>query len=249
MSTFLAVFFAIYTSMHALVFARARAILPDRWPVRLSVVLFCLLMILAPAAVRLLERSGHEVAARVTAFIGYSWMGFIFLAFSGVLVLSLFELGAKLVSLMAGTGPLPLSHRSLASGVLAVAALLSVYGLFEARMIRVERVRIATDKLPAGMDRLKVVQVSDVHLGLIMRGERLNPIVERIIQENPDILVSTGDLVDGDMGDAVGEISDYFTQIKPRFGKFAILGNHEYYAGLSYSTDSTERFGFRLLRD
>ena len=51
--------------------------------------------------------------------------------------------------------------------VFAVVLLVCVYGYMEARSIRVERIEIKTDKLPPGVDRLKIAQISDVHLGLI----------------------------------------------------------------------------------
>ena len=64
---------------------------------------------------------------------------------------------------------------------------------------------------------------------------------------DPDILVSTGDLVDGQINDLPG-LAELLREINPRYGKFAITGNHEFYAGLNHAMDFTERAGFTILR-
>lgn len=122
-----------------------------------------------------------------------------------------------------------------------------LYGYFEARDIRTERITIRTSKLPEGIDRLRIVQLSDVHLGLIIREERLRRILDEVRKAEPDILVSTGDLIDGQMNELEG-MDKILSEIKPRYGKFAITGNHEFYAGIKHAIDFTERAGFTLLR-
>ena len=131
--------------------------------------------------------------------------------------------------------------------VFAAVLLTCVYGYREAQSVRVEHVEIKTGKLPQGMDRLKIAQISDVHLGLINGKERLQKIVDLIRAEQPDILVATGDVVDGDMAKN-GEIHELLKQVQPRFGKFAVTGNHEFYAGLAQALETIKRSGFTVLR-
>jgi uncharacterized protein len=140
-----------------------------------------------------------------------------------------------------------LAGKAASLTVLAGAVGLCCYGYLEARALRVEHLRIETNKLPAGVDRLKIAQISDVHLGLVVRSERLRLILDRVRAEAPDMLVSTGDLVDGQL-DHLDELSDDFQAIRPRYGKFAVTGNHEYYAGLAEALSFTERCGFITLR-
>jgi predicted MPP superfamily phosphohydrolase len=106
-----------------------------------------------------------------------------------------------------------------------------VYGYFEAGNIRTERLRIETAKLPAGIERLTIVQISDVHLGLIVRCKRMEKILDIVRAEKPDIFISTGDLVDAQINHLPGLV-ELLSKIEAREGKFAITGNHEYYAGL-----------------
>ena len=91
------------------------------------------------------------------------------------------------------------------------------------------------------------MQISDVHLGLIVREDRLTRILQKVKAANPDILVSTGDLVDGQVCN-LNHLSDLLKEITPRYGKFAVTGNHEFYAGLDNAECFTENAGFTLLR-
>lgn len=67
------------------------------------------------------------------------------------------------------------------------------------------------------------------------------------MEAEPDILVSTGDLVDGQIND-LSKMAEMFRAIPSRYGKFAVTGNHEYYAGLDRSLAFTEAAGFSILR-
>ncbi|MHC1744458.1 MAG: metallophosphoesterase [Syntrophobacteraceae bacterium] len=247
MRLFFLVFFSLYSLMHAFVWFRVRILLPAGGPWQKLSIVFFGLMVLAPAAVRFLERSGHEPAARVTAYIGYTWMGFVFLAFCAFVVLSLGEGLGQLISRHTFI-PNPLQTGKTATAVaLAVVALVCVHGFFEARDVRTEQILVETYKLPPGIDRIRIAQISDVHLGLIVRAYRWNQILERVRIQNPDLLVCTGDLVDGDYGGEDG-VGNHIAQIQPRYGRFAVTGNHEAYAGLDHSLSTLERFGFRVLR-
>ena len=124
----------------------------------------------------------------------------------------------------------------------------TVYGYFEARAIRVERIHLRTTKLPAAFGRVKIIQISDVHLGALIGARRLRRIVARIQALDPDLLVSTGDLVDG-QADHLDGLTRLFRELRPRFGKFAVTGNHEFFVGADRALDFTARAGFTVLRD
>jgi predicted MPP superfamily phosphohydrolase len=124
---------------------------------------------------------------------------------------------------------------------------LSIFGYFESRSIRTEHLRIETNKLPPETDQVKIVQISDVHLGLMNGNSVLKKITKKIQIENPDILVSTGDLLDGSTG-RFPRNSTVLSQIRPRYGKYAVTGNHEYYSGLDEALIFMRESGFKVLR-
>ena len=125
--------------------------------------------------------------------------------------------------------------------VLSFAA--TAYGYYEALHIRAERVVIETDRLPDGVDRLKICQITDVHLGLLIREERLARMLDVVRKEAPDMLVSTGDLVDGPLEHLPG-LLDQFRDVRPVLGKYAVTGNHEFNVGLDAALAFTKEAGF-----
>jgi uncharacterized protein len=249
MAFFVTGFFLIYGLLHLYVFLRAKVALGLGPAACIPVAFFMVVMIIAPVLVRLSENAGFGMPARITAYGGYTWMGLLFLFICSSVMVDLYRLALYAGSMIAGNpfSWLTLSRRSYFLLSVAIAAGIGLYGWFEARAIRSEHVTIVTSKIPSRISPLRIVQISDVHLGLIVRKRRLERILERVKEAHPDILVSTGDLVDGQMNDLDG-ITEQLQAVRPRFGKFAVTGNHEFYAGLGQALAFTNRAGFRLLQ-
>ncbi len=248
MRLFLLIFFAIYGSMHLYAFLKVRDVLAFGPGTGICLILFMLVMILAPVIVHYSERFGLELFARIMAHIGFIWGAVLFLFFSASIVIDLYRLSVSLAGLLLQRDlpSLSLSARYSFFIPLLISLCVSVYGYFEARDIRTERVLIKTPKIPPGSGRLKIVQITDVHLGLMVREERLRLILDKVRAEDPDILVSTGDLLDGQVCNLNG-LEEPLKDIRPRYGKFAITGNHEFYAGIENARCFIEKAGFTLL--
>jgi predicted MPP superfamily phosphohydrolase len=144
----------------------------------------------------------------------------------------------------------PFSYHGFKTATVVVLLVFAVgwYGFYEAKKIRVERVQITTQKLGAGKKRLRVAQISDVHLGLINREAALGSIISKLKPLNPDVVVATGDLVDSGILHHK-KLIELWKEIKPPVGKFAVTGNHEVYAGLHQSIEYMERCDFMVLRN
>lgn len=245
MLLFLLCYLAICGGAHAWLLLRVVRCFGLSQPIPAALAALGIFMVSAPILVRLLERQHLEVPAKVVGYLGYLWMGFFFLFLSASIGLDVLRLLLAWTGLLTGRDLAPSEPRLL--GVAMVLALAgSLYGYFEARRIRVERVTLVSAKLPAGV-RLRIAQVSDVHLGLMVGKERLAQILALVRAEKPDLLVSTGDLVDGQR-DGLQDRDRELTALQPGLGKFAVLGNHEVIAGLAPSVAFTEQDGFRLLR-
>jgi predicted MPP superfamily phosphohydrolase len=138
-------------------------------------------------------------------------------------------------------------HRFYFFACLTVTLLVVVYGIFEARRVRIEHLIVPTKKISSDIGRVRIVQISDVHLGLIIGEERIQRIVNAVKAARPDILVSTGDLVDAQL-DKIDGMATLFQEINTPYGKFAVTGNHEFYAGLDLALRFTKKAGFKILR-
>jgi uncharacterized protein len=248
MAAFLLIYFGVYGSMHAYLFWKARRALEFGWRGGLALAFLMLLQMLAPILIRLFERAGWEHAARLLAWVGYTWFAMVFLFLSYGLCIDV----AHLVLGILGAG----FHRDAARFFLpaawafglplAVSLIAMGYGLWEASAPRVERLVLHSSKMPPGT-RLVIAQISDVHLGLLVRDRYLSKVVAILEREKPDLIVSTGDLVDGDMNSLDG-LWEKLAVLHPRLGKYAVTGNHEYYAGLEQALGFTRRCGFTVLR-
>jgi uncharacterized protein len=249
MSLFFIFFFSGYGLLHLYILLKARNAFGFNVRSTLVIVCFMLLMIIAPVIVRLSEVAGLELFARGVAYVGYAWLGIVFLIVCSLIVTDLYRWVVYLISFVPGldVSRFSLSSRTYFLMALSVSILIGLYGYFEARQIRVERIVIKTPKIPARLSPLRIVQISDVHIGLIVRHERLRKIVEQVKKVEPHLFVSTGDLVDGEINGLEG-LAEILQTVNPRYGKFAITGNHEFYAGLKQAIDFTERSGFTMLR-
>ncbi|MBW6521124.1 MAG: metallophosphoesterase [Desulfoarculaceae bacterium] len=249
MTSFLLIYLSIYSVAHLYVFRKIRKALHPGKTVNRGIALFMATMIVAPIMVRLTERAGIETGARFWAYTSFSWMGLLFL----FMTLSATVDGIRFLILTAERVQKQKFTRAKISPrqLLALQAILVFavygYGLFEATDIRLERIEIASPKITKQTGRIRIVQISDVHLGLIVREGRLTRILARIQEADPDILVSTGDLVDGQLNH-ISKEAYLLAALNPPLGKIAITGNHEFYAGLQEALDFTEASGFTLLR-
>ncbi|MCX5870946.1 MAG: metallophosphoesterase [Deltaproteobacteria bacterium] len=244
------IYLSVYSFAHYYLLRKIRAAFPPDRKARIGIVLFMAVMIAAPIMIRLTERAGIETGARFLAYISFSWMGLLFLFITLAATIDVVRfviLAAEKIQrrkfIQARVSPRQLF---VVQAMLAVAVY--GYGLFEAADIRLEQIEIASPKITKRTGRIRIAQISDVHLGLIVREGRLKRIIARIQEKKPDILVSTGDLVDGQLNHLTKE-AELLAEVNPPLGKFAITGNHEFYAGLPDALDFTKKSGFTMLRD
>jgi predicted MPP superfamily phosphohydrolase len=249
MNLFLFTFFFLYSSFHLYIFLKVKSAFTLGAGITLVFILFMAVMVIAPVLVRIFERHAWETLARFLSYVGYSWLGLIFLFCTFSVLLDLYRLVIFTGGMMLRTelSSLVPSPRLAFFIPLLVTVIAAAYGFFEARSIRSEQVVITSPKIPREVNVLTIAQISDVHLGLIVREGRLRKILKEVERAQPDILVSTGDLVDGQIDNLRG-LAKLLQNIHPPYGKFAVTGNHEFYAGLDQALQFIEDAGFTVLR-
>lgn len=250
MTWFFITFFILYSGIHLYIFMKVRAAFASGLAASVISSVILLFMIFAPVIVRFAERTGHEEVARVIAFVGYTWMGAILIFFLAEILCDLFRLIMYISGILSSRNfSYALSaHRLYFSICCTITFLIVLYGIFEARQIKIEHLIVPTKKISSDIGKVRVVQISDVHLGLIIGEERIKSIVEAVQRAKPDILVSTGDLVDVQL-DNIDDLAILFQKIDTPYGKFAVTGNHEFYAGIDRALEFTKKAGFTILRE
>ena len=110
----------------------------------------------------------------------------------------------------------------------SLSILLTLYSMFEAYYVTPRNVEIHSPKLP--LERLRIVQVSDAHIGGLLTHWHFERVARLVEEAKPDVLVLTGDIVDGVMTYRERELSMLSEMAKSaKYGAFAVNGNHEYY--------------------
>jgi hypothetical protein len=120
--------------------------------------------------------------------------------------------------------------------------------LREAQQIVISRIEIPLRNLPLDMDGMTILQVSDVHYGMLTENGRLSKIVQMVNELHPDIVVFTGDLVDEKVSH-MEQMAEPLSRLRSRFGIYAVLGNHEYYAGANRIAKILGEANIHLLRN
>lgn len=117
------------------------------------------------------------------------------------------------------------------TGLLGGTAGLAAYGIAEAELDpQLTRRDIFLKDLPSGLDGLSILQLSDIHAGALMTEARLTRIARAAAALGADLVVLTGDLIDVSDQAAPG-FTRAMRDLHGRLGTFAILGNHDYFAG------------------
>ncbi len=186
---------------------------------------------------RMLVHRGYRGFASFLEITGAVWMGVLFIFVTYLLF-------ADILSFFGYFRTLSVNLRSAA---LAISCLLTIFAFiqgYRTPAVREEKIRVDDTSL-AG---LRIVQISDLHLGVISEERYLKRVVDKVNEQSPDIVLITGDIIDTDGRD--GErFKELFRQIKADKGIYAVLGNHEYYHGAEKNPAFFEESGMALLRN
>lgn len=156
------------------------------------------------------------------------WLGTFGLLLPSVLVA---DIVGGLWNLL-GSAPEALAlARGKAVAILAVVLPALAFAFLTARgRARIERLKIPVKKLGSGLHGVRVVQISDIHIGPTLDRHFLRRVVEQVNALQPDIIAVTGDLVDGSVRTLREEVKP-LSELRAPLGVYYVTGNHEYYHG------------------
>jgi predicted MPP superfamily phosphohydrolase len=186
------------------------------------------LMTLGPFLYRWLEVSADstpDLILQWTQFSLLGWIGSLFIVFffSELIQFTSQKFDPqKRIFLTEGVG------RTLLAGT----TLTSVAGFFEATAgAEVVGIPIQLETLPPAFEGLKIVQISDVHVGPLIHRGYLDRVVDQVLALKPDLIAITGDLVDGSVNQLRDQIAP-LARLRAPEGVYFCTGNHEYYSGV-----------------
>lgn len=185
-----------------------------------------LFMALSPVIAFLLPKSAVAIVIRR---ISTYWIGIMFYSLLYVVLFDLLRLIAKHTklknTLLFSRG----SVVSIGSVVVACAVATCLYGIFNARNIKVNEYSVTVNKSCGSDKHLKAVLVADLHMGYAIGVDHITNMVEKINQQDADIVIIAGDIFDNSydgMDDPEG-IKAQLKSIKSKYGVYAVYGNHD----------------------
>ncbi len=237
--------------------------LPYPWMAVVWTVLFVVAML--PLVSILLRFNRVETAINdAIAWLGYISLGFVSLLFFFLLLKDALWI-ATLVVAEIGTlfqgeaaphnallpdpdeGRKQLTGVTLNMAILGVSAILTGIGYLNARhRMKTIRVTIPVKDLPEDLEGLRIVQISDIHVGPTIKRKFVEEIVQRVNALNPDIVALTGDLVDGSV-EYLSHDVEPLKNLSATYGRFFITGNHEYYSGVHKWIEKAKELGLEVL--
>lgn len=177
--------------------------------------------------------------------IGTMWFFISLYLFMAVLLTDLLRLTGVL-------SPHGIFHHHWAGFGIVVGAVAVIMLAGYIRYEKKERVElnITTAKSGGSALPLKIVALTDLHLGYNIGREEFAGWVELINKENPDIVLIAGDLIDNNVKPVREQhLEEIFGRIKSKYGIYAAPGNHEYISGMEDSESFFEKAGVHLLKD
>jgi uncharacterized protein len=244
-----------------------RVIVPLRYGLAAKLGLVCLLilfLLLPPLSIFLRV---HDIENRFAEFIswsGYLTMGYITLTFTllvmkdtGLVTFGLARFVHSIFKKISSKNE-PLSENldpekraflinSLNMAVLGTSGALTLYGFFQARNIpQIKNIPVYFPRLPKSLEGFRIVQITDVHVGPTLKRNFVEGIVNQISLLNPDAIVLTGDLVDGNV-EYLRHDTYPLSELYAPYGRYFVTGNHEYYSGVRQWLEEIDRLGFTLL--
>ncbi|TMA37007.1 MAG: metallophosphoesterase [Deltaproteobacteria bacterium] len=196
------------------------------------------------------SRRGRALDALVRGYVAFAFTS-IFCA----LFLGLAGLGALVGSLLVPFVPAAVGE-SLArayawlvhAGFFTVAGLLAYGYVVGPRELAVSRIEVPVRGLPKPLAGLRIVHISDLHIGQHLDVAELAEHVRRVNALEPDVVCVTGDLVD--RAETCGLAFPTLAGLRARHGVLVTLGNHDFYAGAETVTEALRRLTpFTVLRD
>lgn len=194
----------------------------------------------------IISGSGYIIARIMEKFIrmnwlifwGGTWIGILLIAFT-VFVFN-FLLGIFMKK----------KHKKLRTVTsLAIIIILVVISFFRCYYgLHVKQVDVYIENLPDSLEGYIITQLTDLHVDEMTSGRWLKKVVAMSNATDPDVVVITGDLLDGNICE-IDCVCDIIDDLQSRDGVYAIFGNHEYYSGPENLVKVGERAGIIVLKN
>lgn len=136
----------------------------------------------------------------------------------------------------------------VALGLAAVPFTSIIYGMLKGKYnYRIINHTLFFDDLPSAFDGFTITHISDVHSGSFDDAEKINHGIELINEQHSDIILFTGDIVNN-TADEMDDWISYFKKLKAPYGKYSVLGNHDYGEYVQWKSSAEKQANFNAIK-
>lgn len=194
-----------------------------------------------------MERGDVNALTSVVSIVSSVWLAVFLYALLSVLLIDIIRLINHFIPFVSSTIFTP---QRLFVAVAVLAFSMVAVGIFNAANPRVKEMDIVVKKSNTEASSLKIAMVSDIHMGFIIGNKHVARMVNTINEQNPDLVLLAGDLVDHNPKPVLAAVGQHFAQLKAPMGVFAVTGNHEYIGGEANTVvDYLSQYGVQYLLD
>lgn len=246
---FLSIVISIYTAVNTYIYFRTSPIINSNPGSALILKSIFWAIVFAYPLGRILERFGSNMVIDFLIRAGSIWMGFMLYLFFIFLFVDIIKLIVYLTPLHS----IRIVNNSSISFLIPrivylVTIFLIIISFINARIPRTHQINIEVDK--ALDKKLRIVAVSDIHLGTVISKSRLKSLVKHINDQRADAVFFVGDIFDEDIKPVVNNgLGDCFKRIQSRTGIYAVTGNHEFFGGVEGKVNYLKQNSVNVLRD
>ncbi len=210
----------------------ARLVRDPEWPLlwtRIGTVGVITAGVSIPLSMLLIRALPRAVGAPF-AWAVFTWMGLSFFLFLGFAATD----GARAIMAAVSGAQDPERRRFMARlAAAAVGAAGLITGFIATRNAlgpwAVRRVTVRLANLPDALVGMRIVQLTDIHVGPTIGRDFIASMVSKVNDLRPDVIAITGDLVDGPVSELGPHVAP-LAELRAKHGAFFVTGNHEYYS-------------------
>lgn len=238
---FVLCFFFIYFVMHLYLYLKIKNFIKS---IKIKKFLFFIFVFLvfSPLLIRYTDEYASSYISYLTSLGVLFWMGYLIYIIFFYFFYDIFKILIKKFLFF------QFSKKQEFITLTFISLGFSIYSYLETYQLELIRLIIETNKISENTKKIKILQISDIHLGPVIGKNKIELVKKVWMKEKPDLILSTGDLVDGNMRKK-DDLAEELREITAPMGKYAILGNHEYYRGVKQSIEFTKKAGFTVLRN
>jgi predicted MPP superfamily phosphohydrolase len=247
MFVFFAIVLTIYSLANIYIYIKGLRAVEGHLSAPVYTIIFITLASLFIAG-KVLERSSNSVMVDILNVAGGFWLAFMLYA---TLLLVLSDLVILIIKL-SGSHPeekVALYRYRAFIWITGITVLIITTGFINSVIPATTRYTVKAGGDNGGQKSYRIVAVSDIHMGTVVRRRSLRKLSTMIKNEKPDIIFFLGDMVDGEINPVLRDDLLTSLTLPERAHTLMITGNHEYIGGISRTSEYIEERGHRILND